>query len=79
METVYIFGIFSVFITAFGLEGKGTWSKNISLVGSWLWIFSIIYVFSVLSWQAGILFIIGTLILTSIFRTLLTPFMHRRY
>jgi predicted PurR-regulated permease PerM len=59
-----------------GMEGRGSSSKNITNVGVLLWIFSIIYVFYIFTWQKGILFLIGTLILGAILQKILRPILN---
>lgn len=80
MILVYIFGAISVFISCFGMEGRGTWSRHIASVGGILWMISVIAGFYFLGLTQGLLFLLGTFvlgaILTKVFRLILNPHGH---
>ena len=76
----YLFGVIATLIMVFGMEGRGSWSRNISIVGGILWSLSIIYAFYVFSWQKGLVFLLATFVLGAvlqrILRSLLNPHGH---
>jgi len=74
---IYVFGIIAMLVVTFGSEGRGSWSKNIEIIGGLLWLASVIWAFFDLGLKGGFLFLIGTFvvgaILQAIFRPILNP------
>jgi hypothetical protein len=73
---IYLFGAIATFIMVFGMEGRGSWSRNISVVGGLLWVISIALAFYYFSWRGGALFIVGTFVLGAILQKILRPFLN---
>ena len=74
---IYFLGILSVFIAVFGMEGRGSWSHNISVIGGILWLASVVLAFLKFSIGDGFLFLIGTFILGAILQRILRPLLNR--
>ncbi len=72
----YLFATLAVLVTVFGMEGRGTWSRFISIAGGWLWLFVVIYAFYIFMWQKGMLFLLGTFILGAILQRILRPLLN---
>lgn len=68
----------ATFIMVFGMEGRGSWSKNIASVGGILWLLTVIYAFYIFPWQKGFYFLIGTLIVGAILQKILRPIINPR-
>ena len=73
---IYLFAIVATFIMIFGMEGRGSWSKIISIVGGLLWFSVIVYAFWLFSWQIGLIFLIGTFVLGALLQRILRPLLN---
>lgn len=80
MTWLYIFGVISVIIACFGMEGRGIYSEKLANIGSGLWLLSVIVGFYYLGLRHGIYFLLGTTflaaVLIKIFRPILNPHGH---
>lgn len=73
---IYLLGIITTFIMVFGMEGRGVWSRNISIIGGWLWFASVIFAFYSTDWKTGILFVLSTFILGAILKEIFKPLLN---
>jgi len=73
---IYILGLVTTFVTVFGMEGRGSWSRIISNIGGILWLATIIYAFYIFSWWQGIFFLLGTFVLGAILQKVLRPILN---
>lgn len=73
---IYLFGALSTFIMVFGMEGRGTWSNGISIVGGLLWLIAIIWGFFHFSVLMGFGFLLGTFVLGAILKRIFKPLLN---
>lgn len=77
MTWLYILDAISVIIASFGMEGRGTWSRNIATIGGILWFVSVIAGFYYLGLTHGLYLLVGTFVLgavlTKVFKLILNP------
>jgi len=66
-------GIISMIVLVVGMEGRGTWSRNISYIGGVLWLGSVIWGFFHYGLKGGIIYLIGTLVWGAILSFILKP------
>jgi hypothetical protein len=75
---IYAAGAIATIIMVVGMTGRGEWSQGIATVGGLLWLASVIGAFYLLSWQRGLLFLLGTFVLGAILQSILRPFLNPR-
>jgi len=73
---LYIFGTISTLIMVFGMEGRGTWSRNIAILGGNLWFISVVVAFWILGIRNGFIYLLGTFIFAYILQRILRPFLN---
>lgn len=75
---IYLFAAVATFVTIFGMEGRGVWSRNISVVGGLLWLFVIIYGFYFFPWQKSTSILLGTFVFGAISQGILRGLLNPR-
>lgn len=73
---IYLLGAIATFIMVFGMTGRGSWSRKIATVGGLLWLASVIGAFYLLTWQRGVLYLLGTFVLGAILQAILRPLLN---
>ena len=73
---IYLFGAVSTLIMVFGMEGRGTWSRSIAIIGGVFWAISVVWGFFHFSLFWGFGFLLGTLLFGAILQRILRPLLN---